>query len=126
VAGTIHADLNGTRAHGGPPDRNPPRPTDRSGPLSLVRPLGGATKAVWERHRDLPERIAPRHLSTRDWLARASFALFAIVVVLAVVLMALGLLSGGEAAGLLLPVVAMAAGLGGFALGADASREDRR
>jgi hypothetical protein len=91
-----------------------------------VRPLGGATKAVWERHRDLPERIAPRHLSTRDWLARASFALFGVVLVLAVVLMALGLLSGSEAAGLLLPVVAMAAGFGGFALGADAARDDRR
>ena len=62
----------------------------------------------------LPAR--PR-LSTRDWLVRASFALFAVVVMGVIVFSALGLLSASEVVAALSPVTTLTAVIVGVYLG---------
>jgi hypothetical protein len=89
--------------------------------LTLVQALG-ETRAVWERRHAAREAVIPAHLSTREWLVRAAFTLLAVTVLATVTLAAIGLLSVGEAAGLALPVVAVAALVIGFYLGSEAAR----
>ena len=70
------------------------------------------------RKRLAPEILpaAPR-LSTRDWLVRASFALFSVVVMGVVVFSALGLLSAGEVVAAVSPVTTLTAVIVGVYLG---------
>ena len=70
------------------------------------------------RKRLAPEILpaAPR-LSTRDWLVRASFALFSVVVMGVVVFSALGLLSAGEVVAAISPVTTLTAVIVGVYLG---------
>jgi hypothetical protein len=56
-------------------------------------------------------------LSTREWLVRASFCLFSIIVMAVVVFSALGLLSSGEAIVALAPVATLTAMILGIYLG---------
>ena len=60
--------------------------------------------------------VAPR-LSTREWLVRASFALFSVVVMGIVVFSALGLLSAAEAVVALSPLTTLTAVIVGVYLG---------
>ena len=70
------------------------------------------------RKRLAPEILpaAPR-LTTRDWLVRASFALFSVVVMGVVVFSALGLLSAGEVVAAISPVTTLTAVIVGVYLG---------
>ena len=68
------------------------------------------------------EAVVPSHLSTREWLVRAAFTLLAVTALATITLAAIGLLSVGEAAGLALPVVAVASLVIGFYLGSEAAR----
>lgn len=63
--------------------------------------------------------VGSRRLSTREWLVRASFALFALVVLGVVVFSALGLMAPVEALVVLSPVTAMVGMIVGVFLGAD-------
>ena len=90
--------------------------------LTLVQALG-ETRAVWERRHAARQAVVPApHLSTREWLVRASFTLLAATALAVITLAAVGLLSVGEAAGLALPVVAVASLVIGFYLGSEAAR----
>jgi hypothetical protein len=73
----------------------------------------------WINRRRLAPEVLPAtpRLSTRDWLVRASFALFAVVVMGVVVFSALGLLSAGEAIAALSPVTTLTAVIVGVYLG---------
>ena len=105
-----------------PPNGNgagPARPT--AARLTLVQALG-ETRAVWERRRAAREAVMPAHLSTREWLVRAAFTLLTVTALATITLAAIGLLSVGEAAGLALPVVAVASLVIGFYLGSEAAR----
>ena len=96
----------------------------QAGALRVVRAIGEA--GSWPDRRQ-GAAAAPRGpLSTREWLARAAFSLLAVTVLLAIVLTALSLLDGAEAAGLLLPVVALSAIVVGFYLGSEAAGESAR
>ena len=70
------------------------------------------------RRRLAPEVLAPTpRLSTREWLVRASFALFSVVVMGVVVFSALGLLNASEAVAALAPVATLTAAIVGIYLG---------
>jgi hypothetical protein len=70
------------------------------------------------RKRLAPEVLAPAlRLSTREWLVRASFALFSVVVMGVVVFSALGLLNASEAVAALAPVATLTAAIVGVYLG---------
>jgi hypothetical protein len=73
----------------------------------------------WLNRRRLAPEVLPAtpRLSTRDWLVRASFALFSVVVMGVVVFSALGLLSAGEAIAALSPVTTLTAVIVGVYLG---------
>ena len=73
----------------------------------------------WINRKRLAPEVLPAtpRLSTRDWLVRASFALFAVVVMGVVVFSALGLLSAGEAIAALSPVTTLTAVIVGVYLG---------
>jgi hypothetical protein len=119
VAGTIGTEPRngshaGTAAH---PGGEIPSAT-----LRVVRVIG-ETRSWLERRQAVPAQAPRVQLSTREWLARAAFSLLAVTVVLAIVLTALSLLDGAETAGLLMPVVALAAIVVGFYLGSEAAGE---
>jgi hypothetical protein len=95
------------------------------GRLTLVRALG-ETRAVWERGHRAREVVVPAHLPTREWLVRAAFALLALTALATITLAGVGLLGAGEAAGLSLPVVAVASLMIGFYLGSESGREEQR
>jgi hypothetical protein len=61
---------------------------------------------------------APR-LTTREWLVRASFALFAVVTIGVVVFSALGLLNATEAISAMLPICTLTAVIIGIYLGGE-------
>jgi hypothetical protein len=118
MAGTVGAQANGaanaSAAHAPQEAGAGMRPAT----VTLIR----ETRSWLDKRQRIKEAAAARqHLSTREWLARASFSLLAVSVVLAIVLAALGLLSGAETAGLLLPVVALTAMILGFFLGAESA-----
>ena len=73
----------------------------------------------WINRKRLAPEVLPAtpRLSTRDWLVRASFALFAVVVMGVVVFSALGLLSASEAIAALSPVTTLTAVIVGVYLG---------
>ena len=73
----------------------------------------------WINRRRLAPEVLPAtpRLSTRDWLVRASFALFSVVVMGVVVFSALGLLSASEAIAALSPVTTLTAVIVGVFLG---------
>ena len=73
----------------------------------------------WINRRRLAPEVLPAtpRLSTRDWLVRASFALFSVVVMGVVVFSALGLLSAAEAVAALSPVTTLTAVIVGVYLG---------
>jgi hypothetical protein len=58
-------------------------------------------------------------LSTREWLVRAAFGLFAVVTMAVVVFSALGLLNATEAISAMLPVSTLAAVIIGIYLGGE-------
>lgn len=64
---------------------------------------------------------AGSRLSTREWLVRASFALFAVVAMGVVAFSALGLLDATEAISAMLPVSTLTAVIVGIYLGSDRS-----
>jgi hypothetical protein len=73
----------------------------------------------WINRKRLAPEVLPAtpRLSTRDWLVRASFTLFAVVVMGVVVFSALGLLSASEAIAALSPVTTLTAVIVGVYLG---------
>jgi hypothetical protein len=73
----------------------------------------------WINRRRLAPEVLPAspRLSTRDWLVRASFALFAVVVMGVIVFSALGLLSASEVVAALSPVTTLTAVIVGVYLG---------
>jgi hypothetical protein len=73
----------------------------------------------WINRKRLAPEVLPAtpRLSTRDWLVRASFALFSVVVMGVVVFSALGLLSASEAIAALSPVTTLTAVIVGVYLG---------
>ena len=73
----------------------------------------------WINRKRLAPEVLPAtpRLSTRDWLVRASFALFSVVVMGVVVFSALGLLSAAEAVAALSPVTTLTAVIVGVYLG---------
>jgi hypothetical protein len=76
------------------------------------------TRSWLNRRRMAPEVLGPNaRLSTREWLVRASFALFAVVTMGVVVFSALSLLNATEAIAALLPVSTLAAVIVGVYLG---------
>lgn len=76
------------------------------------------TREWLNRKRLAPEVLAPApRLGTREWLVRASFALFAVTVMGVVVFSALGLLSANEAVVALTPVATLTAAIVGVYLG---------
>jgi hypothetical protein len=122
VAGTIGAQpRNGSHAEAAP---HAGALTASAGALRVVRAIGEA--GAWPERRTGTAGAPRTQLSTREWLARAAFSLLAVTVLLAIVLTALSLLDGAEAAGLLLPVVALSAIVVGFYLGSEAAGEGRR
>ena len=130
MAGTIGADtataVKNANGNGGAHDGGA-NGHGESASLALLRAIGeagtAATRAAWRnRPRGTREAVMPSHLPTREWLARASFCLLAVVAVGLCILAALGLLASGEAAGLALPVVAVASLVIGFYLGGESSR----
>lgn len=62
------------------------------------------------------------HFTTRDWLVRAAFGLFAVMALASLVFAAVGLLSLGELATLVAPVAVLAAAVVGFYLGSEHTR----
>lgn len=92
--------------------------TDSARVEEMVSRSLAQTRDWINRRRLAPEVLSavPR-LSTRDWLVRASFALFAVVVMGVVVFSALGLLSAGEAIAALSPVTTLTAVIVGVYLG---------
>jgi hypothetical protein len=64
----------------------------------------------------------PERLSTREWLVRASFMLFAVIAIGVVVFSALGLLNATEAISAMMPVSTLAAVIVGVYLGSGADR----
>jgi hypothetical protein len=123
VAGTIGAQpRNGSHAEAAPHGSvvlGAP-----AGALRVVRAIGEA--GSWLERRNGAAAAPRTQLSTREWLARAAFSLLAVTVVLAIVLTALSLLDGAEAATLLMPVVAITAIVVGFYLGSEAAGESSR
>jgi hypothetical protein len=76
------------------------------------------TRSWINRRRLSPEVLAPPpRLSTREWLVRAAFALFALVAMSVVVFSALGLLNATEAISAMLPVATLSAVIVGVYLG---------
>jgi hypothetical protein len=76
------------------------------------------TRAWLARRQIAAEVVGPAsRLSTREWLVRASFCLFAIVVMGVIVFSALGLLDTGEAVIALTPVATLTAMILGIFLG---------
>ncbi len=73
----------------------------------------------WINRRRLAPEVLPAspRLSTRDWLVRASFALFAVVVMGVIVFSALGLLSASEVVAAVSPVTTLTAVIVGVYLG---------
>lgn len=73
----------------------------------------------WINRKRLAPEVLPAspRLSTRDWLVRASFALFAVVVMGVIVFSALGLLSASEVVAALSPVTTLTAVIVGVYLG---------
>jgi hypothetical protein len=121
VAGTIGAEpRNGS--HVAPAAHTGGEGVVPSATLRVVRAIGD-TRTWLERRQAVPAPAPRPQLSTREWLARAAFSLLAVTVVLAIVLTALSLLDGAETAGLLMPVVALAAIVVGFYLGSEAAGE---
>lgn len=103
--------------------------------VTAEAPPGGAARAeqvvtrsleqtrTWLNRRRLQAEVlgpAPR-LSTREWLVRAAFGLFAIVTMGVVVFSALGLLNATEAISAMLPVSTLTAVIIGVYLGSDRS-----
>jgi hypothetical protein len=75
----------------------------------------------WLNRRRLATEVlgpAPR-LATREWLVRASFALFAVVTIGVVVFSALGLLNATEAISAMLPISTLTAVIIGIYLGGE-------
>jgi hypothetical protein len=123
VAGTIGAQpRNGSHAEAAPHAGG--ALTASAGALRVVRAIGEA--GAWPERRNGTAGAPRTQLSTREWLARAAFSLLAVTVVLAIVLTALSLLDGAEAASLLMPVVAVSAIVVGFYLGSEAAGESAR
>ena len=73
----------------------------------------------WINRKRLAPEVLPAspRLSTRDWLVRASFALFAVVVMGVIVFSALGLLGASEVVAALSPVTTLTAVIVGVYLG---------
>ncbi|MGD9694350.1 MAG: hypothetical protein AB7V42_01670 [Thermoleophilia bacterium] len=86
--------------------------------LAMARVLAAQTRSWLHRRQLTPEVLAatPR-ISTREWLVRAAFALFAVVTLAVVVFSALGLLNATEVASAMLPVSTLAAVIVGVYLG---------
>jgi hypothetical protein len=98
-------------------------------------PAGGAARAdevvtrsleqtrQWlNRRRLATEVLGPTsRLTTREWLVRASFALFAVVTMGVVVFSALGLLNATEAISAMLPISTLTAVIIGIYLGGERS-----
>lgn len=80
-----------------------------------------AQARTWLNRRRLQaEVLGPAaRLSTREWLVRSAFALFAVVTMGVVVFSALGLLNATEAISAMLPVSTLTAVIIGVYLGAD-------
>ena len=78
------------------------------------------TRDWLNRRRLATEVLGPSsRLSTREWLVRAAFGLFAVVTIGVVVFSALGLLNATEAISAMLPVSTLTAVIIGVFLGSD-------
>ena len=78
------------------------------------------TRDWLNRRRLATEVLGPNpRLSTREWLVRAAFGLFAVVTIGVVVFSALGLLNATEAISAMLPVSTLTAVIIGIFLGSD-------
>ena len=97
----------------------PPAAESPAGPSLTAQALQHARTLATRAPSIADDVVGHRRLSTREWLVRASFALFALVVLGVVVFSALGLMAPVEAIVVLSPVTAMVGMIVGVFLGAD-------
>jgi hypothetical protein len=115
---------NGTGSEAPPSDGGPATATATKPTVDAARVEEMVSRSLaqtrdWINRKRLAPEVLPAtpRLSTRDWLVRASFALFSVVVMGVVVFSALGLLSASEAIAALSPVTTLTAVIVGVFLG---------